>query len=366
MKILEVIPQLSSGGGERFTVDLCNELSKNNEVTLLTYYNSPSSNFYLPDLSSAVRHISLGKNIGFSLRMFTQVASVIASENPDVVHMHLRAINYLLPSFLFRRRGVRYYMTIHSDAEKEAGGKLGGVLRMICFKCKMVSPITISDASCESFRRYYGMSAPMIFNGRSIPKDFTASKSVHAEIDSYKITPSTRVIANIARFSKEKRQPLLAKVTSRLFAEGYDFTVLYIGGVRDESILDETRKLISPNQHIVGEKANVLDYLALSDAFCLCSSYEGLPISLIEALGVGTVPVCTPAGGIVDLIKDGENGILASDFSEDALYFALKRFLETTIDNLASMKSFAKSAYQPYSMSVCAEKYSQLFSSTIR
>lgn len=365
MKILEVIPQLSSGGGERFTVDLCNELSKNNEVTLLTYYNSPASNFYLPDLSSAVRHVSLCKNKGFSLRMFMQVASVIASENPDIVHLHLRAINYMLPSVLFKRCGIRYFMTIHSDAEKEAGGKLGAILRMLCFKCRMILPITISNASCESFRRYYGISAPMIFNGRSIPNDFTASMSVNAEIDSYKITPSTRVITNVARFSEEKRQPLLAKVASRLFAEGYDFTVLYIGGVRDEAVLDETRKLISPNQHILGEKANALDYLASSDAFCLCSSYEGLPISLIEALGVGTVPVCTPAGGIVDLIKDGENGILASDFSEDALYVALKRFMNITEKILKAMEASAKSAYQPYSMSVCAEKYSQLFSSTI-
>lgn len=35
MKILEIIPQLSSGGGERFVVDLCNELSKEHDVTLM-------------------------------------------------------------------------------------------------------------------------------------------------------------------------------------------------------------------------------------------------------------------------------------------------------------------------------------------
>lgn len=32
------------------------------------------------------------------------------------------------------------------------------------------------------------------------------------------------------------------------------------------------------------------------DALALCSSYEGMLISLIEALGVGTVPICTPVG----------------------------------------------------------------------
>ena len=39
MKILEIIPQLSSGGGERFVVDLCNELSKEHDVTLMVLHS---------------------------------------------------------------------------------------------------------------------------------------------------------------------------------------------------------------------------------------------------------------------------------------------------------------------------------------
>ena len=40
MKILEIIPQLSSGGAERFVVDLCNHLVKSNDVVLITYYQT--------------------------------------------------------------------------------------------------------------------------------------------------------------------------------------------------------------------------------------------------------------------------------------------------------------------------------------
>ena len=36
MRILQINICLASGGAERFVVDLCNELSKNNDVTLLT------------------------------------------------------------------------------------------------------------------------------------------------------------------------------------------------------------------------------------------------------------------------------------------------------------------------------------------
>ena len=40
----------------------------------------------------------------------------------------------------------------------------------------------------------------------------------------------------------------------------------------------------------------------LSDAFCLTSVYEGLPISLLEAISCGCVPVCTPVGGITEVV----------------------------------------------------------------
>ena len=45
MKILEIIPQLSSGGGERFVVDLCNELSKEHDVTLMVLHSLDKVDF---------------------------------------------------------------------------------------------------------------------------------------------------------------------------------------------------------------------------------------------------------------------------------------------------------------------------------
>ena len=49
MKILEIIPQLSSGGGERFVVDLCNELSKEHDVTLMVLHSLDKVDFYLKE-----------------------------------------------------------------------------------------------------------------------------------------------------------------------------------------------------------------------------------------------------------------------------------------------------------------------------
>ena len=50
MRIVEIIPQLSSGGAERFVVDLCNELSKRHEVSLIVFYDIIEHGFYVNEL----------------------------------------------------------------------------------------------------------------------------------------------------------------------------------------------------------------------------------------------------------------------------------------------------------------------------
>ena len=88
-----------------------------------------------------------------------------------------------------------------------------------------------------------------------------------------------------------------------------------------------------------------------------------MPISLIEAIGVGIVPICTPVGGIVDVIKDGYNGILAKGLMEDDLYNAIKTFLQLTNSQIDDLRQNVIRSYEPYSMAECARKYEMLFRS---
>ena len=50
--------------------------------------------------------------------------------------------------------------------------------------------------------------------------------------------------------------------------------------------------------------------LAGADILCLPSFAEGVPITLLEAMGAGVAVVTTPVGGIPDVVKDGVNGVL--------------------------------------------------------
>lgn len=360
MKIFEIIPQLSSGGAERFTIDLCNELSTKHEVTLIVLHSVEKFGFYADELASNVRLVSMDKRMGFDMSLLFRLWRLIKKEKPDVVHTHLNGIIYISLSAAINRRVV-YCHTVHTTADKEASSFVCRGVRRLLFKTRLSTPITISEESQRSFLDYYGIDAPLIGNGRNVPADLALSASVVDEFKKYRRTDKTRVLVCLARMYPVKRHTLLAKVTARLYAEGYDFTVLAIGSTSQIDIVEEVKGLKSDNFYILGERKNPLEYLKAADAYALCSSYEGLPISLIEALGVGAVPVCTPVGGIVNLVHDGENGILAAGLEEDDYYNAMKRFLDLDDEALCAMSKKAKESYAPFSMTECAQKYVSLF-----
>lgn len=360
MKIFEIIPQLSSGGAERFTIDLCNELSTKHEVTLIVLHSVEKFGFYADELASNVRLVSMDKRMGFDMSLLFRLWRLIKKEKPDVVHTHLNGIVYISLSAAINRRVV-YCHTVHNTADKESNSFVCRGVRRLLFKTRLSTPITISEESQRSFLDYYGIDAPLIDNGRNVPADLALSASVVDEFKKYRRTDKTRVLVCLARMYPVKRHTLLAKVTARLYAEGYDFTVLAIGSTSQIDIVEEVKGLKSDNFYILGERKNPLEYLKAADAYALCSSYEGLPISLIEALGVGAVPVCTPVGGIVNLVHDGENGILAAGLEEDDYYNAMKRFLDLDDEALCAMSKKAKESYAPFSMTECAQKYVSLF-----
>ena len=71
-----------------------------------------------------------------------------------------------------------------------------------------------------------------------------------------------------------KRQTLLARVVMRLKREGYDLTVLFIGGERDAQMTAALRSYNDAAIQLLGELHNPLEYLKLGDAYALCSSSE--------------------------------------------------------------------------------------------
>ena len=74
-------------------------------------------------------------------------------------------------------------------------------------------------------------------------------------------------------------------------------------------------------------RARVFELLRAADAALLSSSWENFPHMAVEALAVGTPVLATAVGGVTEIVRDGENGLLVPPGDADALAAAIERYL---------------------------------------
>ncbi len=80
---------------------------------------------------------------------------------------------------------------------------------------------------------------------------------------------------------------------------------------------------------LVGMQDDVAPFLHAMDLFVLPSHTEGLPITILEAMAAGRPVVATAVGGIPEVVRDGETGILVPERDPRQLADAVLRLLET-------------------------------------
>jgi glycosyltransferase involved in cell wall biosynthesis len=84
---------------------------------------------------------------------------------------------------------------------------------------------------------------------------------------------------------------------------------------------------IADRVRFLGERADVADLLAVCDVFVLPSLYEGLPISVLEAMAAERAVVATAVGGTAEAVVDGVSGLLVPPAHPQTLSAALLRLL---------------------------------------
>ena len=143
--------------------------------------------------------------------------------------------------------------------------------------------------------------------------------------------------------------------------EGENVVLLVIGYGYDSPTIQPIVKQANKHIHFLGLRHNVVDYLSCSDFFTLSSDYEGMPITLIEALACGCIPVGTPVSGFNDIIVDGQNGFVAESISDEAYFTTLKRAINNKKNiSTDSLKALYR---EKLSMVFCAREYEALFQS---
>lgn len=360
MKIIQLTYNIGAGGAEKFVVNLSNELAElghDVEVCMMRPAYTEDSVFNKQFLSDKVKFTSFGIECGFSLAKVYKVSKYIKAQKPDVVHCHLNVIPYIFPLALMCR-GIRFVHTLHSIASKACGGKRQVGINKFFYKNNLIQPVTISKLCQDSYVDLYHLNnAPYIDNG-TVPTSRTVQfESVKSEVEAMKQASNTRVFIHVARFNEAKNQHLLIDAFNEMNRRGLDFILLVLGELFDTPTAQPLVAKACDRIKFLGVKHNVADYLYCAEAFCLSSNFEGLPISLLEALSAGLIPICTPVGGILDVIEDGVIGYLSKDVSVESYVEAIERYLQDGLSLQRNIDYFNAN----FTILECVKKYLDVY-----
>lgn len=365
MRILHLIHSLSSGGAEKMAVLLANAQTRlGHEVCLmqLTGPKTPGAMFHRRMLLPQVRHVSAGMDSGVSVRAAVRVCREIAGWRPDVVHMHSNALPYLWPRLYAallrpRHRLIPVVWTLHNVPSRAAGGRLQRLLDYPWLRMGRVVPVTLSDTLAREYERMYGRSPKVVHNGLPGSTPTPESGEVRESMERLRHSRATRLLVHVARFHHNKRPDRLIKAFRLLKEGGADVALAIVGAGWD--IPEAARMLAGAPEdvHVFGEVGNPQDYIMAADALCLSSDAEGMPLCVIEAMACGVTPVCTPVGGIPDMIEDGLTGYISTSASPEDLAEAIRRAFERPHDP-ARLKSCHDSHF---SLRLCAERYLDIY-----
>lgn len=133
------------------------------------------------------------------------------------------------------------------------------------------------------------------------------------------------VVLSVGELNDNKNHRTVIRALSSLD----DPTVHYLicgNGPRRDELETLTRDLgVDGRTRFLGYRRDIPDILAASDAFCLPSFREGLPLSLMEAMAAGKPVVCSRIRGSVDLVEADAGGLIvdAADVAGYAQAFDL-------------------------------------------
>ena len=136
----------------------------------------------------------------------------------------------------------------------------------------------------------------------------------------------------VGRIVRDKGINELIQAFDRLHRE-HPQTKLVLVGPREDNldpVLPETLRRIDQGDGIVavGRQSEVRPFYAGADVFVFPSYREGFPNVVIEAGAMGLPSIVTDINGSREIIINGENGIIVPPQDAEALYQAMKRFVE--------------------------------------
>ena len=354
MKVIQVMPNFALAGAEIMCENLVYGLQKQGVevvvVSLFDYHSVITERLE----RQGVKIIYLNKKLGVDFSIIGKLRKIFKKEKPDVIHTHRYATEYAIPAAIFAGVKKRVH-TVHNVAQKE-NGRLGRFLNRVFFKVNHVVPVALSSIVQDSIVKEYKIKKEkisVVFNGIDLSKCLPKEE--------YAITDNLLKILHIGRFMEQKNHQGLIEAFS-IFRKKYPNSILQLigDGEKRKDIENMVERMgLCDAVEFLGLQDNVYEYLHNADIFTLPSLYEGIPITLIEAMGTGLPIVATHVGGIPDMLTDGESAILTEVNSQ----LIANAFLQLSEDEEVRKRLGEKAKQQSvkWSVKIMAEEYLMLY-----
>jgi glycosyltransferase involved in cell wall biosynthesis len=187
-----------------------------------------------------------------------------------------------------------------------------------------------------------------------LPVDPEAARSIRDRF------PGKWIIGNVGALDNaQKGQEYIIEVARRMKDAHPEFQFLLVGGGDDEVML---RGLAGDLQNISfeGWSDRVGDYLAAFDLFILPSNKEGIGGILLDAMDRALPIIASRVGGLPEIVKDGENGILIEPRSPDQLQEAILRLYDDP-DLRRAMGARGREFSRDFTAEAMAARYLDLY-----
>lgn len=171
------------------------------------------------------------------------------------------------------------------------------------------------------------------------------------------------ILGCVARLSEEKRHKDLLRAFGQLWTKGRDVRLYLVGdGPLRENLQGLARELgIQQGVEFMGMRNDIPNLLSRFDIFSLSSSFEGLPLTIIEAMAGHLPVIATRVGSIHELVEDGVNGFLVPPGDPGELASAIEKLVCDAELRQRMGAAGRRKAVRQFSIQTAARKHEELY-----
>jgi glycosyltransferase involved in cell wall biosynthesis len=186
--------------------------------------------------------------------------------------------------------------------------------------------------------------------------------------EEFSFAPDTRIIGNIAGLTNQKDLYTFIDTVKRIKAQNntahpIKFVIIGDGPLKKELIDYAKSNDLEKDLFFAGFRENVEDLLPEFDVFLLTSITEGLPLTVYEAFACKIPVVATEAGGIPEVITNGNNGFLAALKDSGSLSESVLKILKDPILEEKIKTNSFKLVKKNHDLSVMQKNYFDFYKS---